>query len=288
MSDYIPELASFDEVLEHYGVKGMKWGVRKDEGSGSGRSSADEILKKHGNVKAGSEEAKAYAALGAFYASLILAYTYKYVKDSGKFHQMKTKNTPWKTNKSLAKKKMSVDELHEKVVKPINPSYGAKGTKMNCRRCTFVYEMRRRGYDVKATKSTIAAGQTSKGMNKAISNVHKKDESIWGHKLILGPYNDDKTKGVKTAQTIFDALSKNPDRSRGELAVGWKMGGGHSVVWEIVDRKPVVFDTQNKKTYREPQELANLVSQAHEAAFTRLDNVKLDENFMRKWATNND
>src|SRR4029077_17292919 len=55
----------------------------------------------------------------------------------------------------------------KEVVAPINPGYGDLGTKMNCRRATFAYEMRRRGYDVKATKSVKGTGQMPLSLLKA-------------------------------------------------------------------------------------------------------------------------
>lgn len=50
------------------------------------------------------------------------------------------------------------------VIRGVNPKYGQPGSKMNCRRCTFTYEMRRRGYDVEATRSTKGIGQTGLGL----------------------------------------------------------------------------------------------------------------------------
>ncbi len=40
---------------------------------------------------------------------------------------------------------------------------------MNCRRCTFAYEMRRRGYDVAATRTTNGRGQTAVGVYNALN-----------------------------------------------------------------------------------------------------------------------
>ena len=39
---------------------------------------------------------------------------------------------------------------------------------MNCRRCTFAYELSRRGYDVQATKTLIGTGQDANGMNQML------------------------------------------------------------------------------------------------------------------------
>ena len=38
MTDQVPEFASPQEALAHYGVKGMKWGVRKPQVDAGGSS----------------------------------------------------------------------------------------------------------------------------------------------------------------------------------------------------------------------------------------------------------
>lgn len=319
------------DELAHYGVKGMKWGVRKDETVGKtppthlevnpkeslvtqqvkrdyNSMSNDEFVRKYVvskrryakrvdkygdpymhvmSKRIGSDDAAPLIALGAVYAGLILAATISRTKDSGKFHQIKTQNTPWKLDPSLAKK-MSVDDLHKKVVAPINSNYGAKGTKMNCRRCTFTYEMRRRGFDVKATTSNYATGQTQKGINKATAKSITKNESIWGEKRIASPATFTSIKKGEASEVIFSTLRKQPNGARGEICFGWAMGGGHSMAWEIVNGKPVVFDTQNGNVYRKSSDHKGLLAyDVYDATYTRLDNKPLDESFMRKWATNN-
>lgn len=215
------------------------------------------------------------------YSAIVLAVAAKKAQDSGKFNQIKTKNVAWKKDASLTHK-MSVDDLQKKVIKPINSDYGAKGTKMNCRRCTFAYEMRRRGYDVKATKSSFATGQDTLGLHLATSKHFKRQESVWGNKQIH--FNDQSPSG--RSEAIFKSLSKHPEGARGELGMAWQMGGGHSVAWEIVQGKPVIFDTQSSITYRSPKEFTKFASVIHDAAYTRLDNAPLNDAFMRKWAQN--
>ncbi len=48
------------EVLEHYGTKGMKWGVRKKPGSGVKRKAASKASAKSTKVKKGAEGSKKY------------------------------------------------------------------------------------------------------------------------------------------------------------------------------------------------------------------------------------
>jgi hypothetical protein len=267
---------TLDASIEHHGIKGQKWGVRRNlHPSGS-----------NSNVKIGSGEAAPLIAVGAVYTALALRALYTHHIDSGKSVQSKTKNTPWKVDRSLSKK-MSADDIYDRVVKQVNPNYGAKGTSMNCRRCTFAFEMRRRGYDVKATTSKFATGQDTKGLNSVTSNRFKKSsESIWGEKQISSAHLLSRGNPESRAKEIFSALSKNPEGARGELAVQWAFGGGHSMAWEIIKGKPVVFDTQNAKTYRDSGAFASFTPIVHDAAYTRLDNIHLDDAFIRRWVQN--
>ena len=207
------EKPGFPQELVHFGVKGMKWGVRKQDDTSDRKTAKPISARREKKAKAKDAEAAATqseidrirakgksvipglsgfrnyqvnnlstvrdqklkdaadiregkltdgqkkALIGAgIAAAVLIAYgSYKYV-DSGKLNQRKTKDIPFKKN-DLLTRKMGPDRLMKEVVAPINPDYGAPGTKMNCRRATMAYEMRRRGYDVQATLSRSATGQ---------------------------------------------------------------------------------------------------------------------------------
>ncbi len=276
-----------DVYLEHYGIKGQKWGVRNDGkmySSGMSRKVSD--IKKHRSTKVGSaEDATLLAIYGGVVLAVVAVKQAKKYRDSGRKDAKRTGDKEFKKNPELAKK-MSVAQLHNKVVTPINPGYGQKGTKMNCRRATMAYEMRRRGYDVKATKSEFASGQTIRGMKK-VADVGKsaKRESLWGEKRISDRKTLSKSTSQKKAELIFDSLSNNPNGSRGELAVAWTMGGGHSMAWEVVNRKPVIFDTQNGRAYKNAKEFSEFTPVVYDAAQSRLDNKPINDKFIKRWVT---
>lgn len=94
--------------------------------------------------------------------------------EKGKDFFVGKNESAWKLDRSLSDQTMDADTIYSKVVSKINPDYGAPGTKVNCRRATFAYEMRRRGYDVAATRTTDGRGQTMVGMY----NAGSKDKSI--------------------------------------------------------------------------------------------------------------
>jgi len=366
-----------DEFLAHYGVKGMHWGVRKEEKSSSStpsqsrlktRLSRPERIKKfearekqaqtainkleakqprtrygkkvvreqiaelkndrneqRRNIKAAKEgkftERERKRLVGASATAAILAAygTYKFI-DSGEAHRLSVKGKAfvakeafsWRKNPNLIGDK-SVDGIMSDVVSHINPDYGKYGTKMNCRRATFAYEMRRRGYDVKATKSSTATGQTPLGLISATTPNAKVGPT--GKVASLIRFGKETARGGGTftesmksggglgkekigegllklgtseakSSTIFEALGRNPNGSRGELTVGWNLGGGHSMAWEVIQGKPVIFDAQSGTAYKDFAEFNAMATNVATAGFTRLDNVPLNDNFLMRWVTN--
>lgn len=269
-------IVTYDDYLAHHGVKGMKWGVRKDR---------DKSLS---NVRVGTQDPGTVAliAVGAVFVAAHLGLHIANEKDSGKKIAKENANVKWKIDDSLTGKK-SVEDLMHQVVEPVNKGYPGKGTKMNCRRCTFAYEMRRRGMDVEATKSRLAAGQGEKGLHEAtLGQYLGRSESIWGHKQISNPRAMMKASPADKSKAIFEALGKEPDGSRGELGVGWVVGGGHSMAYEIVNKKPIVFDTQSSVVYRDSQAFEKFGTLVTDAAYTRLDNILMNDDIMRRWAIN--
>ena len=237
----------------------------------------------------------------AVVGGLLVAYGTQRSIQSGQFTSMATKGkAAWggdavslfKKNSKFADKTLSADDIVKNVMPGINPGYGDKwGTNMNCRRATFAYEMRRRGYDVQATRTSNGQGQTVGGLFKATSP--SKEEQTQGLLAMLRRDADvDYGTGIgKTGiggdeDSIFGALNKQPERSRGELGVLWKgpmpgiPGGGHSVAYEIINGKAHVFDNQTGKEYKPGDPV---FSQIESAAFTRLDNVELNDSFLAKW-----
>lgn len=307
----------------HHGIKGMKWGVRrfqKKDGSltsaGKKRYSEDSDSKKDDENK--SEEGpqkekkqltrKQKAAIAG--AAIVAAYaTYKFV-DSGKANRLIAKgkaalgHTEPDFNKNilLANKRLDSDGIMKTVVSRINPGYGGIGTKNNCRRCTFAYEMSRRGYDVKATKSINGTGQSGFNFIKATSkNVSgfwdaAKEAAFNSDSVASKMFNEGGGLGTKKipkidsdsgfAKSIFDSLSGYNNGARGELSVKWSSGGGHSMAWEIVKGKPVIFDCQDGTKYDTPEMFKDLGDLISEASTTRLDNLDLNKDFLLRWLQN--
>lgn len=292
-----------DVYLEHHGVKGMKWGViNKDRGGGKVGGSQEEA-------------AIQLAAAGVVIAALAVQHTLssgntRRIMAKGKaFLTAKSKEVPWKNKPELADKNMSVDDIMTKVVAPINPKYGKYGTRMNCRRATYCYEMRRRGYDVQATRTHLATGQDETGsynaqhpginlvapggsgaaVRKTVEKFHRKSNRPFTDSVRAGKTDPVLRYGkVKVPpHELLGHISKMPHGARGEVGLVWLSGGGHSVAFENVKGKAVIFDTQSGKKYEDYIALHNAFGGALAGtAITRLDNLPLNHDFLRRWAKN--
>lgn len=81
-----------------------------------------------------------------------------------------------------------------------------------------------------------------------------------------------------------NTIVKHGERARGEISVLWAAGGGHSMAWEVIDGKPVIFDCQTGDVYKTESDFERLAKVVNTAVTTRLDNVEeLNEDFLLRW-----
>lgn len=201
---------------------------------------------------------------------------------------------------------MSAEDIYQNVVGHINPNYGRPGTTNNCRRCTFAYELSRRGYAVEATKSIRGTGQNSFGLYDASHRdriggllsaltklgdprIEKIMRSPMGEspiKLRSGVLDNLGRKGSSVSLDIFKALSQNPNGARGELTIKFDNATQHSVAWEIVKGKAIIYDCQTNTMFDTVEKFTAYADYISNAAFTRLDNIELNTNFLIRWCKN--
>lgn len=250
----------------------------------------------------------------AVVGTLLIAGTLAVTMNSGQARQAMNRGREFVTrekfkfdqNPKLAQRDLSPEQLRKNVVLGINSKdfMTNPGAKMNCRRCTFAYEMRRRGYDVSATKTPTASGQNSAGLLNAITtknpDVSTRNKSVL-RRMNKNNLSDPATRHVKAIGKrggglkdfkdvaragIFRRLEQEPERSRGEIAVQWLFGGGHSMAYEIINGKANIFDAQTGKHYDSPEAMAKDFPSVARGGFTRLDNVELDTHFLERWVKN--
>lgn len=304
-----------DVFLEHYGVAGMHWGVRKSEDTASKQRSKKGMSwqDKERLMKIGLIAVGAVLVVGG---ALAFSEANTRIK-ADLIRRLQIKHViTWKKDMRLTKA-MSMSDLEKYVIKPINPNYGTPGTTINCMRSTMAYEMRRRGFNVRSTVTTsLHRGQEQTALSKALILKTSPEDFVTSTKTTpfnkLLDHNPTKQKEIvdifkKTnpfgdepidfgghmnqshddrAKTIFNAISKHPPKARGELSVG-SMISGHSVAWENINGKPVIIDAQSGVTYRSPKELAMLLRLGgfDRAGITRLDDKPMNKKFLERWLT---
>jgi hypothetical protein len=257
--------------------------------------------------------------VGAVAVSAIAAYVAaNQGRESGAFNSYKLlaqarlrgQSTPFRVNKGLSGK-MSAEDILSKIVKQVNPGYSSPGGQMNCRRSTFVYELRRRGFDVHATTSAAGWGQSESGVINAATpgsrnfyNSLSMSQSVLDKgrssvasgdtrtnpltKILLdkldsgGP--DGETPGYGSKR-VFEELGKQPEGSRGEVMFKFYRFG-HSMAYEVVNGKPHIFDSQKGTFHDLTKTVEAKWGPFNGAEITRLDNANLDLNFLSRWATN--
>ena len=146
------------------------------------------------------------------------------------------------------------------------------GSSTNCMLCTTAYDLRKRGFDVRAGKDLAHNGfmpddlfpkiyKNYKGTNDINlfdGDKNKINDAFFDilRKNGLNKYStDDRTKAMKILlndkyQNVLSEINKNPPGSRGNIMVWWGQGGGHSMIWERDASGAVKFlDGQTNAVY---------------------------------------
>lgn len=305
---------TYSQNLIHYGVKGMKWGKRKAEYDSYGRrkaSSASTAIESALNLT--KPVSQFYIPTNTpsgnlrYYAKLKY-YSRKYDEEIKLSHFVNKRaavglavstidsgvyRTPYQLGKNalrggfkqkpeLAKKDMALDDIRRKIVAPINHGYPGLGTTNNCMRATYAYEMRRRGYDVAATKTELATGQTATTGRYVVKKLGayqrvKSDKPSKGIVKTLGGH-------PPKMKDVLRDIDKLPDGARGEVIVKYPFPlGGHSMAFEKIKGKPHIIDAQSGEIYNNKSTEPTMFSMVIRAKINRLDDKKLDPVVMATW-----
>lgn len=274
--------------LCHYGVKGMKWGVRhyqNNDGSltsagkkrynkGNNRSNTDKSQTDPQKKKKGlTDKQKKYIKIGAAAVGTALA-----VYGTYKIHQLYT-GSNLKVDPETGFRLLDKTESDRKALNTINPGKIRHfsinkskeiidGSGTNCMLCTNAYEMRRRGYDVRAGLDLEGNGFLADELFGKMYKNYKGTDKV----------QPDLTK-------IYDYIKNQEDGARGNFMVWWDTSGGHSMIWENIHGRPYIKDAQTGTSYGRAtmRVIMSSISKTKPVEFLRTDNAEIDMTEVKKW-----
>lgn len=268
----------------HYGVKGMKWGVRRTpeqlghERKARKMNSGAVPLKYKSPALAKTANFTKNAALYTL-AMLdptgisAMAWNARVVKtyvDMGK--QYASSNEKWLKKDgpiekpSQMRKKTSKGQSMEEDSKSVNKG-SRDGRTKNCLACVCALEMRQRGYDVQARRRAYGADVSK--YHDWFNNVKIENSSISRQK---GESRKDWVE--KNYKQLTKNLEEYPSGSRGFLAFTYEgVNSGHTISWEVKDKNVTFYDSQGKNTAAD--KVLSFSSQDY--LFGRLDNCSLKD-----------
>lgn len=308
------------EYIQHYGILGMRWGVRRFQDKSGRLTSAgkkrydddpsngapektsskaskevgDSFIEKKLGIKLSDKQKTAIKVGAGVVAVALAAYGgYRlYNSDIGKplrdqvdlllnrFNEGYDRETFKRTGKLTehAKKDLSTREYDSKLrffkkareytpdedLRAINEGMFqiSKGGSNNCGLCTTAYELRRRGYDVRA--NFAEQGRSVKTLSEFFKNADIQDDAALANR----------TKSEWMA-AIERRLLRQGDGARGNFGGQYPFGGGHSIIYEVSKGKVIFRDGQTGETYQSVKDAIGLFSPGKSSYF-RTDNLEIN------------
>lgn len=261
-----------DEMNElyHHGIDGQKWGIRNGPpyplDSGKKRkfhytSPEIERTKKEWEYILAKTIPFFGIAISMKYLAGIIAYKVNSY-DNTNYREL---DGPIEKIKNLKKKDKEMSMKEDMKVINKRSNIFNQGRVNNCPYCTMALEMRQRGYDVMARRSTI--GLTDDDIITYFKGMKFSK---------IGPeyYNDESRKKnvLRTYNRICDILESYGEGSRGCISFTYeKAKSGHILNWKVENGNVNFYDSQSRKVND-----TKTISLADPSTmeFARLDNLK--------------
>ena len=184
-------------------------------------------------------------------------YIYKIMQANGKFRYFYTNakfskllaDLPQKTHTATIWEDMSAVNVAYSS-REVTPKNENTLHRENCGFCTIAYDLRRRGYDVKAIPNDDGISPLT------ITSLYKQKDGTERDTSYLN------TTEIKTSDEythdLFSELAKTGNGASGAVSVTWNGGGGHSLAYQVVKGKAYILDCQTNTIYDE-DDFSNLL-----------------------------
>lgn len=260
--------------LKHYGVKGMKWGVRKrDDPTGRDKAQGEKPMSKKRSKQVemvGNFKSKSTMFLTVLANALTMDLAGVAIEGAMMNKSLKGERAENATTRMLEstldmKQKTKATSI-ERDVKVSNPKFNglANGYSNNCSNVTMTYELRRRGYDV--TAKPLFGGRPSNEIDKMFGNP----------KITSMKPSYEKGNKVKPADQVRASIGKQPPGARGAIRVRYEGAGmGHIFNWEMTKTGVRFVDAQDSGRKKD-RPLNSRGSKLSNVEWFRTDNANIN------------
>lgn len=277
------------DELRHYGVKGMRWGVRRYQNYDgsltaagktrySGEATPRRLRKYTTPTRAEAKQELKHLTMRAvktLVPPVAIASLIKSVSDSRKYyHDGRTDYT--KSEGAYEKlselKKKTAPTTAEADARATNPGFGVKqrGKVNNCVYCSVAMEMRKRGYDVIAR---------SRGHGMSLLDCAKwfKDSKPTALMSYRNPKESRKDWVNRAYDRFCRELESQGSGASGIVVFQWeKLGGGHALYYSVGSNGRVNFyDGQSGKSGK-ALDVSFSLADPSEYAYLRVDNCEIN------------
>lgn len=303
-SKYVWWSSYYQPELYHHGIKGQKWGVRRFQNydgtrTKTGKERYKEKWNHADNLGRNLAIATAVAAggVGAYvltanpHIGLIGAKALREVPGmaiaygKGKKEDFRTRKLDVDQKTQLKLKDPSKKWSVEEDLKAVNPEYNRfsqldRGATHNCMLCSMTFDLRRRGYDVRANRAVVGwqtedVAHWYPGFKTKDTNLYSKSpKTLDEYRELVRSEKKSKEDVNRYVDKAMASFSKEKVGTRGLALVTWSGGlGGHAMSYEIRDDGPHLYDPQCNKEYKD---IKKILSRTSEFQIGRLDNLEPD------------